>query len=55
MQLELTQLSKNDMTSIQNDCQGKTRREQLELQWKAQCKLLVNYLERLHDTSSESC
>lgn len=55
MDLESTQISKNDMPSIQNNRQAKERREQLELQYKSLCKLPLNYLGSLHDTTSDSC
>lgn len=55
MQLELTQISKNYMPSIQNDCQAKKSREQLELQCKSHCKLPLNYMGSLHNTISGSC
>lgn len=55
MHLESTQISKNGMPLIQNNRQAKKRREQLELQYKSLCKLPLNYLGSLHDTTSDSC
>lgn len=55
MQLEITQISKNGRPSMQNDCQAKERRGQLEWQPKSQCKSPLNYLRALHDTTRDGC